>query len=129
MSGCILPSKPTVPTAMITSFILLYTNDMLVITKRAEQILRDELGHFFESKDESIGPPNYTSGTHMKGKVGQWHVSLVFLIIAVCTICSSKCGGVHSKKSSKELEDAIQSQTLLKSTYQPAGCNTGVGSL
>ena len=48
----------------------------------------------------------------MKDKVGQWHVSLVFLIIAVHTMCSSKCGGVHSKESGKEsgkeLEDAIQ---------------------
>ena len=45
----------------------------------------------------------------MKGKVGQWHVGLVFLIIAVRTICSAKCRGVHSKESGKELEDAIQS--------------------
>ena len=57
----------------------------------------------------------------MKGKVGQWHVTLVFLIIAVCAIHSLKCGGVHSKESVKELEDAIQSQntTKVKSTYQP----------
>ena len=45
----------------------------------------------------------------MKGKVGQWHVTLVFLIMAVCAICSWKYGGVHSKESIKELEDAIQS--------------------
>ena len=38
----------------------------------------------------------------------------------MCKICSLKCGGVHSKESVKELEDAIQSQntTKVKSTYQ-----------
>ena len=50
----------------------------------------------------------------MKGKVGQWHVSLVFLIIEVCAIHSLKYGGVHSKESVKELEDAIQSQNTTK---------------
>ena len=50
----------------------------------------------------------------MKGKVGQWYVTLVFLIMAVCAIHSLKCGGVHSKESVKELEDAIQSQNTTK---------------
>ena len=45
----------------------------------------------------------------MKGKVGQWNVTLVFPIMAVCAIHSLKCGRVHSKESIKELEDAIQS--------------------
>ena len=66
----------------------------------------------------------------MKGKVGQWNVSLVFLIMAVCAIHSLKCGGVHSKESVKELEDAIQSQNTTKIHISTrAGCNTGVGSL
>ena len=44
-------------------YVLLYTDDTLVISENVEGILRGELGRYFELKEESIGPPKlYLSG-------------------------------------------------------------------
>ena len=38
-------------------YVLLYTDDCLVISDRAETLLRNEIGKYFELKESSIGPP------------------------------------------------------------------------
>ena len=38
-------------------YILMYTDDALVVSDNAEQVLRNELGRYFTLKEESIGPP------------------------------------------------------------------------
>ena len=38
-------------------YVLLYTDDCLVISDRAESILRDEIGKYFTLKEASIGTP------------------------------------------------------------------------
>ena len=38
-------------------YILLYTDDTLVICENTEQIFRGEIGKYFELKEESVGPP------------------------------------------------------------------------
>ena len=43
-------------------YILLYIDDTLVISERAESILQSELGRYFELKEESIGPPSLYLG-------------------------------------------------------------------
>ena len=43
-------------------FILLYTDDALVVSKNAEPVLRNELGRHFTLKEESIGPPKIYLG-------------------------------------------------------------------
>ena len=40
-------------------YVLLYVDDALVVSKNAESILRNELGRYFELKEESIGPPDH----------------------------------------------------------------------
>jgi hypothetical protein len=47
-------------------YILLYTDDALVISKNAEQVLRNELGRYFTLKEESIGPPKIYLGGHVR---------------------------------------------------------------
>jgi hypothetical protein len=42
--------------------VLLYTDDTLVISERAESILRNEIGRYFELKEESIGEPKIYLG-------------------------------------------------------------------
>ena len=37
--------------------ILLYTDDALVISQNTENILRRDVGSYFDLKEESIGPP------------------------------------------------------------------------
>ena len=47
-------------------YVLLYTDDALVISENAEQILRDELGRYFELKEESIGAPSIYLGGRVR---------------------------------------------------------------
>ena len=46
--------------------VLLYVDDALVISHRAEHILRRELGKYFELKEESIGPSDIYLGGKMR---------------------------------------------------------------
>ena len=43
-------------------FILLYTNNALVISENVEQVLHKHLGRYFELKEKSIGPPKIYLG-------------------------------------------------------------------
>ena len=43
-------------------YVLLYVDDALVVSENAESILRNELGRYFELKEESIGPPDHYLG-------------------------------------------------------------------
>ena len=47
-------------------YVLLYTDDCLVISHRGEYLLRQEIGKYFELKDESIGPPDIYLGGKMR---------------------------------------------------------------
>ena len=46
---------------------LLYTDDCLVISDRAETLVRNEIGKYFELKESSIVPPTKNLG----GKLGE----------------------------------------------------------
>ena len=46
----------------VYDYVLLYTDDTLVISENAESILKNEIGRYFEQKKESIGPPNLYLG-------------------------------------------------------------------
>ena len=58
------PAKKTDSTSYY-EYILLYTDDALVISQHAEETLK-ELGRYFELKEESIGPPNIYFGGHCR---------------------------------------------------------------
>ena len=47
-------------------YVLLYTDDTLVISENPEIILRNELGKYFELKEESIGPHKIYLEGHMR---------------------------------------------------------------
>jgi len=47
-------------------YILLYTDDALVVSDNAEQVLRNELGQYFMLKEESIGLPKIYLGGHVR---------------------------------------------------------------
>ena len=46
-------------------YVLLYTNDVLVISNNREKILHEGIGKYFELKENSIGPPKIYLGGHM----------------------------------------------------------------
>ena len=43
-------------------YVLLYCDDVLVVSKNGETILRNEIGKYFDLKEESIGPPKLYLG-------------------------------------------------------------------
>ena len=43
-------------------YVLLYVDDALFVSENAEFVLRNELGRYFEPKEESIGPPDHYLG-------------------------------------------------------------------
>ena len=47
-------------------YILLYTDDAIVISENAEDILRNKLGKYFELKESSIGPPSLYLGSRVR---------------------------------------------------------------
>ena len=47
-------------------YVLLYTDDCLVISDNAEFILKKEIGRYFELKPKSIGPPSLYLGGHLR---------------------------------------------------------------
>ena len=50
----------------VYDYVLLYTDDTLVISEDAELILRNEIGWYFELKQESIGTPSLYLGGHLR---------------------------------------------------------------
>ncbi len=47
-------------------YVLIYTDDVLVVSTDGERILRDGIGRYFELKEESIGPPTIYLGGHLR---------------------------------------------------------------
>ena len=50
----------------VYDYVLLYTDDTLVISENAEHILRHEIGKYFELKEESVGIPKIYLGGHLR---------------------------------------------------------------
>ena len=49
----------------VYEYVLLYTDDCLVVSENAESILKNEIDRYFELKPDSIGPPSLYLGGHM----------------------------------------------------------------
>ena len=47
-------------------YMLLYTDDALVVNENGKKVLRDGIGKYFELKELSIGPPKYYIGGHTR---------------------------------------------------------------
>ncbi|KAL7528322.1 hypothetical protein ACHAXR_005938, partial [Thalassiosira sp. AJA248-18] len=47
-------------------YVLLYVDDCLVMSERADSLLRDEIGEYFELKEESIGKPSQYLGGKLR---------------------------------------------------------------
>jgi hypothetical protein len=47
-------------------YVLIYTDDVLVISTNGEKLLREGIGKYFELKEESIGPPKIYLGGSMR---------------------------------------------------------------
>ena len=50
---------------MYCEFVLLYMDNAIVISENVENILKEEIGKYFELKEESIGCPSVYLGGHV----------------------------------------------------------------
>ena len=101
-------------------YVLLYVDDALVISENAEEILREEIGKYFELKEESIGCPSlYLGGrvhqVKLDNGVNAWSFSSSqYIQTAVKNVEEwlSKRGDGRWKLPSK-------AETPMQSRYQP----------
>ena len=101
-------------------YVLLYVDDALVVSENAESILRNELGRYFELKEESLGPPDHYLGgkvrkVQLENSVYAWAFSssqyvqtLVKNVEAYMMSEDSKCWKMPNK-----------ADTPLSTTYRP----------
>ena len=64
----------------VYEYVLLYTDDCLVVSGNVNSILRKEIGRYFQLKPESIGPPSIYLGGHLceveiDGSTNAWALS------------------------------------------------------
>ena len=50
----------------VYEYVLLYTDDCLVVSENTERIFNNEIGRYFELKPDSIGPPSLYLGGHLR---------------------------------------------------------------
>jgi hypothetical protein len=50
----------------VWEYVLLYTDDVLVVSENGEKLLREGIGKYFELKEASIGPPELYLGAHLR---------------------------------------------------------------
>jgi hypothetical protein len=101
-------------------YILLYTDDALIISENAEQVLRNELGRYFTLKEESIGPPKlYLGGSvrkvHLDNGVECWAFSSSqFVQTAVKNVEE-----YLSKRDDVNWNLPSKAETPLRTSYRP----------
>jgi len=98
-------------------YVLLYTDDCLVISERAESILRNEIGKLFKLKEESIGKPSQYLG----GKMRQVELENGAKAWAFSSAQYCKAAVDNVEKYLKEKGEVLQvkAPTPLSSGYRP----------
>ena len=51
---------------LVYGYVLLYTDDCLVVSENAESTSNKEIGRYFELKLDSLGPPSLYIGSHLR---------------------------------------------------------------
>ena len=99
-------------------YILLYTDDALVVSKNAEETLRKDLGRYFELKEDSIGYPNIYLGGHcrrlqLENGVEAWGLrSSKYVQAAVNNV-------EEYVKDKDNLNVKIRAETPMQTAYRP----------
>jgi hypothetical protein len=102
-------------------YVLLYTDDALVISENAEAILRNEIGRYFELKEESIGPPKFYLGgrvrkVQLENGVEAWGFSSSQYVQAAVKNVEEYLSRDENKHLGKL---PLKAQTPLTTTYRP----------
>jgi hypothetical protein len=94
-------------------YILLYTDDALVVSDNAEQVLRNVLGRYFTLKEESIGPPKSESKTRQRSRM------LGFQFLSVRSSGRQECGKVPTKRDDVNWKMPTRAETPIQTSYRP----------
>jgi len=98
-------------------FVLIYTDDTLVVSENGESLLRTEIGKYFELKEESIGPPDIYLGGKMRkitleNGAKAWAFSSSQYVQAAVS-------NVEDYLRERHLQLPTKSNTPLSSNYRP----------
>jgi hypothetical protein len=101
-------------------YVLLYTDDALVISENAEDILRREVGKYFELKEESIGTPKiYLGGkvrrVQLENGVYAWSFSSSQYVQAAVKNVEEYL----SKPENAKWKMPSRAETPMQTTYRP----------
>lgn len=104
----------------VYDYVLLYTDDTLVISENAEAILRSEIGKYFELKEESIGPPSLYLGGHLskvqlENGVKAWAFSSSQYVRAAVKNVEDFC----AKEENKRWKLPKKADTPMTTSYKP----------
>jgi hypothetical protein len=98
-------------------YVLLYVDDALCISENAEHVLRQEIGAYFDLKEESVGPPDiYLGGSMSKiqlndGTIAWSFSSSKYVKAAVANV------ETHLREEGRKLP--MRASTPLSSNYRP----------
>jgi hypothetical protein len=101
-------------------YILLYTDDALVVSEQAENVLRQDLGRYFELKEESIGPPKiYLGGGVRKVKLDNGVEAWAFSSSQYVRAAVANVESYVSEKSEARWKIPAKAETPLRTSYRP----------
>ena len=85
-------------------YVLLYTDDCLVISDRAEAVLRKEIWEHWDLKEDSIAPPeDLPWGSDEAGRIGGRDPCVDIQIVTVCSVR----GGERQRTLEKERGEVV----------------------
>ena len=98
-------------------YLLLCTDDVLVISENSKKVLRDGIGKYFELKESSIGPPNQCLGVHMRkvelnNGVHAWAFSSSIYV-------TEAVKNVERQLEKTSFKLPRKAETLLQTSYHP----------
>ena len=101
-------------------YILLYTDNALVISENTEKLLRHELGRYFNLKEESIGPHKiYLVGSVWKVKIENGVELLAFGSSQYVQAAVKNFEEYLVKQVTKRWKLPTKSEAPLRTTYRP----------
>ena len=98
-------------------YVLLYTDDALVISDNGESILRNEIGKYFELKESSIGPPKIYLGGHVR-KV-ELSNGVKCYAFSSSQYVQAAVSNVEETLKDKEMRLPTRAETPIRTEYRP----------
>jgi hypothetical protein len=101
-------------------YILLYTDDALVLSENAESVLRNELGRYFILKEESIGPPKiYLGGSVRKVQLDNGVECWAYSSSQYVRAAVNNVEEYLAKREDARWRLPAKAETPLRTTYRP----------